>query len=57
MLWQHYRGDQRRITQSIFGSHVHEPKNMKSEAPAPGIAPGRSTSPAAGRHWGNPRLV
>ena len=57
MLWQNYRGDQRRITQSIFGSHVHEPKNMKSEAPAPGIAPGRSTSPAAGRHWGNPRLV
>ena len=39
MLWENYEGRQMRITQSVFGRHVDEPKTAKSKAPVPVIAP------------------
>jgi integrase len=39
LLWENYSGDQIRITQSVFGSRLDEPKSAKSKAPVPVIAP------------------
>lgn len=38
MLWENYRDDEIRITQSVFGSRVDEPKTNKGRAPVPVIA-------------------
>lgn len=38
-LWENYDEEQIRITQSVWRSHVGEPKTAKSKAPIPVIAP------------------
>jgi integrase len=37
-LWEHYDGEQIRISQSYWRGHVQEPKTKKSKAPVPVIA-------------------
>ena len=39
MLWENFKENQISITQSVFGSHIDEPKSPKSKAPVPVIAP------------------
>ncbi len=39
MLWENYSGDEIRITQSVWESHITEPKTRKSAGAIPVIAP------------------
>jgi len=39
LLWENYHDQEIRITQSVFGSSVDEPKTAKSKAPVPVISP------------------